>query len=127
MLTVLVFFAVTVGLTVLIEMPIIVRSRVTDSKAYICGVNIVTNVVLHLVMAGILLLSASADKALIGTLRTAWFILAELILIPVAEALAYRKISSAGTKRIFCFTYLANFASCAAGLVLEAATRYYNN
>lgn len=126
MLTVIVFFAVTVGLTVLIEMPIIVRSRVTENKRYICGVNIVTNVLLHLVLAGLLLLQAAVpDETPVRTARIIWFVAAELVLIPVAEAFAYRKISSAEPRRIFLFTYLANFASCAAGLALTFSVRFF--
>ena len=57
-------------------------------------------------------------------LSLVWFILGEAILVPISEALAYRRISDAGTKRIFAFTYLANLASCAAGLVLGALIWY---
>ena len=37
---VILFFALTAGLTVLIETPVIVCGGVTKNKAYICGVNI---------------------------------------------------------------------------------------
>ena len=124
-LFIILFFAATVGLTILIETPIIVRGRVTDNKAYIRGVNIVTNVLLNAVRLGLALLAPAVGTYAAETAGTVWFILGEAILVPVAEALAYRKISDAGTKRIFAFTYLANFASCAAGLVLEAIIRYY--
>ena len=114
------FFIVPIVLTVAIETPIIVRGGVTDSKTYIRNVNIVTNVLLNLVLAGLLLwLWQVSDQDRVIKIAFVWFILAELILIPVSEAQLYRKISAAGTKRIFLFTYLANAVSCAAGLVLS--------
>lgn len=120
------YYAATAGLTVLIETPVIVRSGVTDNKRYVAAVNIVTNVLLQLSLAGALALLRTVLGGAAGPahpLFLLWFALAELVLIPVTEALAYRKISRAGTKRIFAFTYLANLASCAAGLVLEALIR----
>ena len=120
------YYAATAGLTVLIETPVIVRSGVTDNKRYVAGINVVTNVLLQLSLAGVLQLGrAVPGRAAFAAdpLFWLWFALAELVLIPVTEALAYRKISRAGTKRIFAFTYLANLASCAAGLVLEALIR----
>ena len=125
LLAVTLYFAVTVGLTILIETPIIVRGRVTDNKAYIRGVNIVTNVLLNAVRLGLGLLAPAVGTYAAETAGTVWFILGEAVLVPVSEALAYRRISDAGTKRIFAFTYLANLASCAVGLVLEAIIRYY--
>lgn len=114
------FFIVPIVLTVAIETPIIVRGGVTDSKMYIRNVNIVTNVLLNLVLAGLLFwLRQVSDQDRVIKIAFVWFILAELILIPVSEAQLYRKISAAGTKRIFLFTYLANAVSCAAGLVLS--------
>ena len=120
------YYAATAGLTVLIETPVIVRSGVTDNKRYVVGVNVVTNVLLQLSLAWVLQLErAVSGRAAFAAdpLFWLWFALAELVMIPVTEALAYRKISHAGTKRIFAFTYLANLASCAAGLVLEALIR----
>ena len=64
------------------------------------------------------------NEEIINFIGIVWFVLAELVLIPVAEAHAYRKISDAGTKRIFLFTYLANLASCAAGILLDALIRF---
>ena len=119
------FFAMTVGLTVLIETPVIVRGKVTDNKACICGVNVVTNVALNLILFGLQSLgTGAAGTRSAGTLSLVWFILGEAVLVPVSEALFYRRISDAGTKRIFGVTYLANLASCAAGLVLGAVIWY---
>ena len=123
LLTAVLFFAVMITLTLVIETPIIVRSGITDNRAYIRGVNIVTNAALHLILAGIVYLETVRQAGIFSTLRIVWFIFAEALLIPLAEALAYRKISGAGTKRIFAFTYLANLASCAAGLILETVIR----
>ena len=121
------YLLLLIALTVLIETPIIVRGGITDNKVYIRGVNIVTNVLLNMSLVGLLLLSRSAGEDRIRAAATAWFLLAELLLIPVSESLAYRKISSAGTGRIFLFTYLANLASCAAGLILEVLIRVFFN
>ena len=119
------FFAVTVGLTVLIETSVIVRGKVTNNKAYIRAVNVVTNVALNLVLFGLQSLGNGATGTrTVNTLTVVWFVLGEAVLVPVSEALAYRRISAAGTKRIFGVTYLANLASCAAGLVLGAVMWY---
>lgn len=118
------FFAVPIVLTVAIETPIIIRGGITDNKPYIRSLNIVTNVLLNLVLAGILFwLRQVSDQDRIIKLAFAWFVLAELILIPVSEALLYRKISAAGVRRVFLFAYLANAVSCAAGLLLSLLMR----
>ncbi len=122
------FYAVTVGLTILIETPVIVRGGVTDNKRYVAAVNIVTNVLLQLSLAGVLALLRTVLGGAAGPahpLFLLWFAVAELILIPVSEALAYGKISRAGKKRIFAFSYLANLLSCAAGLVLDVLVRKF--
>ena len=122
------FYAVTVGLTILIETPVIVRSGVTDNKRYIAGVNIVTNALLQMSLAGVLELVRAVSGGAAGEahpLVLLGFTLAELILIPVSEALAYGKISRAGKKQIFAFSYLANLLSCAAGLVLDVLVRKF--
>ena len=125
LLYIFLYFAAAVGLTILIETPIIVRGRVTDNKAYIRGVNIVTNVTLNMILFGIQYLRTGiAGTRLTEMLSLIWFIFGESVIVPVTEALAYRKISDAGTKRIFAFTYLANLASCAVGLVLGAVIWY---
>ena len=125
LLLIVIYYAAAVGMTILIETPIIVRGRVTDSRAYIRGVNAVTNALLNTVLFGIQYLGTGImGTRQAGTLSLIWVILAEALLVPVSEALAYRKISDAGTKRIFAFTYLANLASCAVGLVLGAVIWY---
>ena len=53
LLLIVIYYAAAVGLTILIETPIIVRGRVTDSRAYIRGVNAVTNALLNTVLFGI--------------------------------------------------------------------------
>ena len=127
LLTIILYFAATVGLTILIETPIIVRGKVTDNKVYIRGVNVVTNVALNLILFVLQYLRTGiAGSRETDMLSLAWFILGEAVLVPVSETLAFRKISDAGTKRIFGITYLANLASCAAGLVLGAVIWYFN-
>ena len=122
------YYAATAGLTVLIETPVIVRSGVTDNKRYVAAVNIVTNALLQMSLAGVQELVRAVSGGAAGEehpLVLLWFAVAELVLIPVTEALAYRKISDAGTKRIFAFSYLANLLSCAAGLVLDVLVRKF--
>ena len=118
------YYAATAGLTVLIETPVIVRSGVTDNKRYVAAVNIVTNALLQMSLAGVQELVRAVSGGAAGEehpLVLLWFAVAE----PVTEALAYRKISDAGTKRIFAFSYLANLLSCAAGLVLDVLVRKF--
>ena len=105
LLYIFLYFAAAVGLTILIETPIIVRG--------------------HMILFGIQYLRTGiAGTRLTEMLSLIWFIFGESVIVPVTEALAYRKISDAGTKRIFAFTYLANLASCAVGLVLGAVIWY---
>ena len=118
------FYLLTVGLTIAIEAPVLIRGKVTKNRRLISGVNIVTNVLLNLSLTLLYLLEYSgAGKASADTLAALWFLLAELLLIPLSEAFVYRKASAAGTKRIIVFTYLANLASCAAGIVLTILLR----
>ena len=113
-------FGAALLLTLLIETPIIVRGRVTDNRTYIRGVNTVTNVLLNLTLLMLQFLKDyAADEAAIEIISLIWFILAELLLIPVSEGLLYLKLSLAGKKRVFLVTYLANLTSCGAGLILS--------
>ena len=93
----------------------------TQNRACIRSVNIATNVFLNMSRAGLSLLETKAG--LNGNFSTAWFIAAEALFIPFTEGLIYRRISSAGVKRIFTAVYPANAASCAAGLVMETLLR----
>jgi len=118
------FYLLTVGLTIAIETPVLIRGKVTENRRLICGVNIVTNVLLNLSLTLLYLLKYSgAGEGFTDTLSTVWLTLSELLLIPLSEAFVYRKASAAGTKRIIVFAYLANLASCAAGIVLEIILR----
>ena len=67
------FYAVTVGLTILIETPVIVRSGVTDNKRYIAGVNIVTNALLQMSLAGVLELVRAVSGGAAGKFGRIFF------------------------------------------------------
>ncbi|MBR3514866.1 MAG: hypothetical protein IKO10_00805 [Lachnospiraceae bacterium] len=54
-----------------------------------------------------------------------WFVFAEALLIPVTEALAYKKLSDVSLKKALCASYFANVLSCAAGLVVEVLFRLF--
>ena len=113
-------FGAALLLTLLIETPIIVRGRVTDNRTYIRGVNTVTNVLLNLTLLMLQFLKDyAADEAVAERISLIWFVLAELILIPVSEGVLYLKLSMAGKKGVFLLTYLANLTSCGAGLILS--------
>ena len=124
LLVVLLVFGASLALTLLIETPIIVRGGVTENKAYIRGVNTVTNVLLNLTLFALQCLEAAgSDGNVIETVSGVWFLAAELILIPVSESLLYLKLSSAGKKRVFFVTYLANVTSCLAGVLIGILLR----
>ncbi len=115
-----VFLLLSVGVTVLIETPVIVRRGVTGNKKYIRAVNTLTNVIFNMVLTGILVIGGfPLTPAAVTVIAVAWYALAELIAIPVFEAYAYKKISSLEWKKILISTYIANFLSCAVGILLD--------
>ena len=114
------FLLFSVGVTVLIETPVIVRRGVTGNKKYIRAVNTLTNVIFNMVLTGILVIGGfPLTPATVTVIAVAWYALAELIAIPVFEAYAYKKISSLEWKKILISTYIANFLSCAVGILLD--------
>lgn len=114
----------SVKLTVLIETPIIVRFGVTKNRRYIEGVNTLTNVLFNMILAGLcclgIFLRGGETTPAFRYMLAVWYVLAELILIPVSEAFIYKKISSLGMPRILLCSYTANLVSCLAGVALAA-------
>ncbi len=99
---------IAVKFTILIETPVIVRGGVTDNKKYIAAVNSITNVIFNLVLVFI-----SFYKWPVSTLL--WYGIAEFLLIPISEILAFKAISKASVKQIIKTTYCANLLSFVAG------------
>ena len=105
---------IAVKVTIWIETPVIVKSGITANKKYIAAINSITNTVFNSVLLVFLFFSLFRGT----TLPIVWSVLGELILIPLVEILAYKKVSKVPLKRIIIFTYIANFLSFAAGLII---------
>ena len=105
---------IAVKITIWIETPVIVKSGITANKKYIAAINSITNTVFNSVLLVFLFFSLFRGT----TLPIVWSVLGELILIPLVEILAYKKVSKVPLKRIIIFTYIANFLSFAAGLII---------
>lgn len=98
--------------TILIELPIIYFGKVTKNIKFIIVLNVFTNSLFNAVLAILFLINNfNCFWPMI-----VWYALAELILIPISEANLYKKISDTFFKRILLFSYLANMASCLAGI-----------
>ena len=105
---------IAVKVTIWIETPVIVKSGITANKKYIAAINSITNTVFNSVLLVFLFFSLFRGT----TLPIVWSVLGELILIPLVEILAYKKVSKAPLKRIIIFTYIANILSCVVGLII---------
>ena len=102
--------------TVLVEYPFIIWGKVCDNKKFFVALNALTNVVFNGISVILIFLSMfSSFEALYAS---AWFILAEAIIIPIVEARLYMKISKASHLRIYLLTYLANIFSCGLGIAV---------
>lgn len=101
------FIAVLV--TIWIETPTIIKGGITRNKKYIAAVNSITNTVFNvgLVIITIMRFNLYGHTAIL----VGWYILGELLLIPLSEILAYKAISKAPFKKIVIFTYIANLES----------------
>ena len=111
----LLMLAVTIGLTLAIEFPIIYFSGITKNKKYIVAVNALTNVCLN---AGIILLFVFTMFKAGGWRKytvPVWTILCEVVLIPVTEAMLYTKVSDQTRKKIWILAYAANICSYVIG------------
>ena len=105
---------IAVKITIWVETPVIVKSGITANKKYIAAINSITNTVFNSVLLVFLFFSLFRDTSL----AIVWSVLGELILIPLVEILAYKKVSKVPLKRIIIFTYIANFLSFAVGLII---------
>ena len=115
----LLVFAVV--LTIAVELPIIRLGKVTKHNGIIITINIVTNLtfnVIYLLLYHMNFLYRNSFLSRDGV-TLGWYVLAELLLIPLSEAFVYGKISKTSRKRILVVTYLANLASCLAGELFQ--------
>ncbi|MBO4909618.1 MAG: hypothetical protein J5476_10125 [Lachnospiraceae bacterium] len=99
---------IAVKFTILIETPIIIHGGITENKKYISAINSITNVIFNVVLVFI-----SFVEWPLGMI--VWYAVAEFLLIPVSEILAYKAISKADIKKIIKTTYSANMLSFVAG------------
>lgn len=125
-------FLVAIGITVVIETPIIKSFKVAENKTLIRGVNIVTNILLNMFSILFLYLRFSrARGSVLGygleeLLQTA--LIPELLIIPVVEALFYyftynknkRKWEGVRPRLLMTLlaSYVANIASFVGGTLL---------
>lgn len=105
----------TIGLTLVIEYPIIYGMGITKNGRYIVAVNALTNVVLN---SGTLLIYAISFVRSNEPGIFIWILLMEFAVIPISEALLYIKVSEASKKKVVLVTYIANILSFLIGLVI---------
>ena len=102
-----------VWLTIKIEKPIIIQGDITDNEKYIKAVNTVTNVVYNIILLYFTTAVGNFVALVIYTL------LSELIIIPLVETFAYKKMSSKPFGTILKCSYKANLLSALAGVLIE--------
>ena len=113
-------------MTVAIETPVIVRSGVTDNRRFICAINIITCIPFNMISVLLLYVGKHFFRPELERMPyIVWFVVAEALLIPVIEALAYKKLSDVSLKKALRASYFANVLSCAAGLVVEVFFRLF--
>lgn len=108
----------TIGLTLVIEYPIIYCTGITRNGRYIVAVNALTNVVLNAGMIVIYVISSFTFVRSNGLGMFTWILLMEFAAIPISEALLYMKVSEASKKKVVLVTYIANIMSFLIGLVI---------
>ena len=91
-----------------------IKGDITDNEKYIKAVNTVTNVVYNI----ILLYFTTAVHNLVALVI--YILLSELIIIPLVETFAYKKMSSKPLGTILKCSYKANLLSALAGVLIEA-------
>ena len=104
--------------TVLVEMPVILGSKITDNWRFVKSLNICTNVSFNMCTVLILYLCEFAIYTDYKIPVYLWTAIAEIILIPLWEIRSYRKVSGKKILYIVLFTYLANFLSFGLGLIV---------
>ena len=111
-------------MTVVIETPVILKSGVTDNRRFICAINIITCIPFNMISVLLLYVGKHFFRPELERMPyIVWFVVAEALLIPISEALAYQKISDVKLKKAVLASYLANVLSCAAGLLVEMLFR----
>jgi len=108
----------TILLTLAVEYPIVYFTRITRSKSYIVAVNALTNVILNATIVIICLISINEAQSKITYRVNIWTFFAEILLIPVTEAILYFKVSKESSAKVLLITYLANFISFLVGLIV---------
>lgn len=104
-------------LTIAVELPVIRFGKITKNLRLIIAVNVVTNLTFNCIC----LLTdhlGQWQENLVG-LTLGWIVLSELFWIPLSEAWIYAKVSKASKRKVYAMTYLANFASFLAGVLLQ--------
>ncbi len=104
--------------TVLVEKPVILNSGITDNGRLVKALNICTNVSFNMCTVLLYYLCIYFFQIDYKIPVGAWTLVAELLIIPLWEIRAYKKVSDKSISRIILFTYLANFLSFALGFVI---------
>ena len=116
---VLIYFAVSIGLTILIELPIIRCFKITNRNLFIMAVNSLTNVIFNLGLALMLWwLAVHGDGSFIMAV-IGYVAFAEFYVIPFSESELYRRISDKSKGQILKASYVANIASFVLGIVFD--------
>ncbi|MBR6307042.1 MAG: hypothetical protein IKR39_00365 [Lachnospiraceae bacterium] len=113
-----VLLAGTILLTLAVEYPIIYNTGITRNKKYIVAVNALTNVCLNVGVVTVFTVNMLGNGRDITNGINIWTLFAELVLIPVTEAILYFKISKESSTKVLLVTYAANFASFLIGLFI---------
>ena len=99
--------------TLIVEFPFVYWG-ITKKFGFFVALNVMTNMLFNSILFVIARLNFKFN---LNWLLIVWFVSAELIIIPLGEAYAYKKITETSIKRIILFSYLANITSCLVGLL----------
>ena len=116
---VLFFFAISIGLTVLIELPIIRLFHVTKRNLFIIAVNALTNVIFNMGLVFLIWRLAVYEGAEFIVMIIGYVLLAEFYVIPFSECELYCRISEKQRKSILKACYVANVSSFVLGCVFD--------
>ena len=106
---------IMIAATIIIETPIILLFRLKLKVSYIAYVNALTNASMNAVYMTLLYLGRFRNTVY-NDIATSWFTIAELLLIPISEAILFSKVSDVSRKRIVIACYVANIVSALAGV-----------
>lgn len=116
---VLFVFAFSIGSTILIELPIIRLSKVTNRYLYIIAVNALTNVIFNMGLVLLIWLLVMQGSMEYVVYVIGYVLLAEFYVIPFSECELYRRISQKPRASILKVCYVANVASFVVGILLD--------